>query len=354
LTTGDKGHYYVWVGSAGHTIAANEIGGAVSSIDGIQLSVGDWIQVAEPTPGHFQYSVIPGDLLSKATADSLFGLNTWVQGAAQAGTLVSHQGGIYKANAAILATDPAPDDPANTKWVKIPISAGVHNVPADNNLPPTAPAGDVYLVVNSARAQGSPAFYIWDTPSSQWLQIGGGATGGGSGVAMNLAGGELIFNIGTPIGSITMWPKDIPPNGYLLCNGDAFDGTRYPVLYQLLGDNHTPDLRSQFIRGAAGPLDNYAKHQWNTGMPKTPFTLSRDGNHHHAYNDPRQGRDGLKSSDHWAGETVRYPKIDGNNTGDAGDHSHTISGGDSETAPDHVLLNFIIKAEDQNLDKRIV
>ena len=67
----DKGHYWVFVGTPGHQIAPTEIGGAASAIVGQVLNVGDWIQVAEPMTGTYQYSVIPGDLLSKATAVSL-------------------------------------------------------------------------------------------------------------------------------------------------------------------------------------------------------------------------------------------------------------------------------------------
>jgi len=352
LAAGDKGHYWVFVGTPGHRIAVNEIGGAASAIDGQVLNVGDWIQVSEPTTGNFQYSVIPGDLLSKATADSLFGLNAWAAGAYQTGTLISHAGAIYKATVAILATDPAPDDPTNTKWVKIPISGGVRNVPADNNLPATAPVGDVFLVINSARANGQPAFFTYDTPSGQWIMISGGGSGaaGGTGTAMNLTGGELIFNIGLPIGAITMWPADTPPNGWLICNGNAFDGVRYPALMQVLnGDNHTPNLQGMFVRGATGPLDNFAQHQWTTGRPRTAFTTDNPGTHRHksAY-DPGSGGGGTTANVSNKSGSTSY-------SGPSGSHTHKITGGgDPETAPPHVYLQMIIKAEDIGLSRRII
>ena len=347
LGANEKGHYWVFVGTAGYTILPNDIGGVTSAIEGQRLNVGDWIQVSEPTTGTFRYTVIPGDLLAKTRGDSLYGLNTWVAGAFESGTLISHQGGIYKANAAILITDPAPDDPTNTKWIKIPISAGVRNVAADNNLPATAPTGEVYLVLNSARARGNPSFYIWDVASVQWIPIGGA----GGGVPLNLGGGELIYNVGLPIGSVMMWPLDLPPDGWLICNGNVFDGVKYAVLNQLLGDNHTPDLRGQFIRGAVGPLDNFAKHQWTTGRPRNPFTTNNTGHHHHDYTlqYTGSGNGGTRFAFWDVNEGKTYQ------TANAGSHTHTITGGgDSETAPDHVYLNFIIKAEDQNLGRRII
>ena len=50
LASGDKSHYWIWVGTPGHSIAADAIGGAASDIDGAVLSVGDWIIVAEIQP----------------------------------------------------------------------------------------------------------------------------------------------------------------------------------------------------------------------------------------------------------------------------------------------------------------
>jgi len=155
-----------------------------------------------------------------------------------------------------------------------------------------------------------------------------------------------------------MWPADTPPNGWLICNGNAFDGVRYPALMQVLGgDNHTPNLQGMFVRGATGPLDNFAQHQWTTGRPRTPFTTDNPGNHHHAYTDPQEGWGVHRSSTatYDANETRRFHHANASSTGDAGAHTHRITGGgDGETAPTHVYLQFIVKAEDVGLSRRII
>ena len=55
---------------------------------------------------------------------------------------------------------------------------------------------------------------------------------------------------GLPLGAITAFYGTTPPNGYLICDGSEFSTTDYPALYTFLGDNHTPDLRGEFLRGA--------------------------------------------------------------------------------------------------------
>ena len=48
---------------------------------------------------------------------------------------------------------------------------------------------------------------------------------------------------GNPVGTIIAFYGNTAPSGYLTCDGRQFDENTYPVLYALLGDNHTPDLR---------------------------------------------------------------------------------------------------------------
>lgn len=48
---------------------------------------------------------------------------------------------------------------------------------------------------------------------------------------------------GLPIGAIVAVHGNAIPAGYLECNGAEFDILKYPALYTLLQDNHTPDLR---------------------------------------------------------------------------------------------------------------
>lgn len=79
---------------------------------------------------------------------------------------------------------------------------------------------------------------------------------------------------GLPLGAITAFYGTTPPNGYLLCDGSEFSSTDYPALYTFLGDNHTPDLRGEFLRGAGtnshsgqGSGGSVGTHQDATAVP---------------------------------------------------------------------------------------
>lgn len=52
-----------------------------------------------------------------------------------------------------------------------------------------------------------------------------------------------------PVGAVFPWPTSIPPDGWLKCNGAAFDKAQYPKLAQAYPSGYLPDLRGEFIRG---------------------------------------------------------------------------------------------------------
>jgi hypothetical protein len=45
------------------------------------------------------------------------------------------------------------------------------------------------------------------------------------------------------------WPGETAPEGWLKCNGAAFDTTKYPKLALAYPNGKLPDLRGEFIRG---------------------------------------------------------------------------------------------------------
>lgn len=45
------------------------------------------------------------------------------------------------------------------------------------------------------------------------------------------------------------WPLAAPPDGWLKCNGAAFDKTKYPKLAVAYPSGYLPDLRGEFVRG---------------------------------------------------------------------------------------------------------
>jgi hypothetical protein len=151
----------------------------------------------------------------------------------------------------------------------------------------------------------------------------------------------------TPIGSISAYPTGVIPSGWLLCDGATIPaGTEYDALRTLLGTTTVPDLRGQFLRGAATTTDTLlAKHQWTTGRPRTTFTglTNNDGDHHHTVQyapaNSKAGPDYKQMEDWGAGRK---------DTSTDGAHFHTVminGGGDAETAPDHVKVNWCIKAK---------
>lgn len=54
---------------------------------------------------------------------------------------------------------------------------------------------------------------------------------------------------GVPVGVPLPWPGANPPPGYLVCNGQTFNKTTYPLLASAYPSGRVPDLRGQFIRG---------------------------------------------------------------------------------------------------------
>ena len=347
LGSTDKGKYFTWVGMAGYTLQAKDVGGAASSIDGATMNVGDWIQCAEIATGNFSYVVIPGDLLAKSRGDSIYGLSQWGAGAYEKGSLVVYQGKIWKASAAVLTTEGAPGG-TGSSWAAIALSGGLRAVQTDGDLPAmTGASTDLYLVVNSAKAGNRPAIYLWDQPSLQWRTVGG--AGGGGGTAMALNTGKTVINVGVPIGTVIHWPSTTLPTGYHECDGSAFDQALYPELFTVLGKAVVPDLRGQFLRGANGDFDNLTKHQWTTGMPRSRFQTQANGGHHHTVpmNNDQTDWNGGNVFDH---ELTKWGKT--TNTSTNGSHGHTITGGDPESAPDHVRVMIAIKMSPDSLKLR--
>ncbi|TDB60734.1 phage tail protein [Photorhabdus khanii] len=52
-----------------------------------------------------------------------------------------------------------------------------------------------------------------------------------------------------PVGVPLPWPTDIPPTGWVKCNGAVFDESLYPKLSEAYPDGKLPDLHGEFIRG---------------------------------------------------------------------------------------------------------
>lgn len=208
---------------------------------------------------------------------------------------------------------------------------------------------------------------------------------------------------GSPIGTITAFGGNfstanvamLEKSGWLPCDGRPLrrldaqgKPTAYAELFSVIGENfgegydrdidpskpggspgtkqgdfNLPDCRGRFLRGVSDNTGrdvdadrrSAMRQGGNTGnevgsvqdnatkLPNTPFTTSDPGNHTHG--DPT-----------WDGQAGKY-EIAVNNRGPgnidygnesapttaAGAHTHTISGGDGETRPKNINVNWIIK-----------
>ncbi|WP_420864705.1 tail fiber protein [Photorhabdus australis] len=56
---------------------------------------------------------------------------------------------------------------------------------------------------------------------------------------------EKLIPVGVPL----PWPTETPPEGWVQCNGAAFDKSKFPELAKAYPGGNLPDLRGEFIRG---------------------------------------------------------------------------------------------------------
>jgi microcystin-dependent protein len=203
-------------------------------------------------------------------------------------------------------------------------------------------------------------------------------------------------NAGTaiPVGTILPFAGGTVPSGWMLCDGSAISRTTYSTLFAIIGnawgagDNTTtfnvPDMRGVFMRGVDGSAGNdpsasirTALHPGgNTGnnvgsfqglatkLPTSGFTISSNGSHTHTASCSIGGTHSHTYSDYYGNGYVSANYPDGTDgtlsdasrtTASAGSHSHaitvdadgihnhTLSGGDNETRPKNVYVNYIIK-----------
>jgi hypothetical protein len=190
------------------------------------------------------------------------------------------------------------------------------------------------------------ATYGWS--GTKWVKVAAANTTGS-------AGAGDIWQVGSIQQSMLTEPQWAtllgPVEGakWVLADGRNCTGTKYE---QITGKTNLPDLRGAFLR-AAGQNRN-GINRWNggdvgqwfedsTALPKTAFTTSSSGTHNHSitagfYNHYGTGGGGLGMND-WS----TYYEARTGQVSNAGAHTHTIGGGDIQTAPVHVAVNTFIK-----------
>jgi microcystin-dependent protein len=179
-----------------------------------------------------------------------------------------------------------------------------------------------------------------------------------------------------PLGIMLPYGGTAAPTGWLLCNGAAVSRVTYAALFAVIGtafgsgDGSTtfrlPDTRGRFLRGVDSGVgldpDRAARFASNTGgntgdavgtvqatatkLPTTPFVTGTDSvDHTHGINTGLNG--GGTRTVVYRDDSLNDEDI-GPSTGTTGVstfHTHTVqTGGDNESRPPNIYVNYIIRA----------
>jgi microcystin-dependent protein len=150
----------------------------------------------------------------------------------------------------------------------------------------------------------------------------------------------LIGNLTTLIGM-----------GWLPCNGSRLStsDSQYSALYAVIGTIYgsaplqffLPDLRGYFATGAGGQKKIGAVQKASlAGLPVVPITTSTDGNHKHTIDNVPPDTHEI---DVVAGVDLAENNSNQSPTSEDGAHTHTLSGGDSESRPLNVYVDYVIR-----------
>ncbi|MBP6518318.1 phage tail protein [Shewanella sp.] len=138
-----------------------------------------------------------------------------------------------------------------------------------------------------------------------------------------------------PVGSPIPWTQATPPTGYLICYGQSFNKTTYPLLAKAYPSGTLPDLRAEFIRG----LDI------NKNVDNGRVVLSAQASAYERHSHARNG-DGLEE---WMNSGIDGNLIGEYYNGSGGrsyirKYSNTGTSGSNETRPRNIAFLYIVRA----------
>lgn len=182
-----------------------------------------------------------------------------------------------------------------------------------------------------------------------------------------------------PVGSVVAYAGPIdeehPLKGsWMVCDGRPVSKVDYPELFAAIGttygqgtdsggakvaqrDFNLPNYEGYFLRGAdtAKSLDKGprsaggligSREDFASALPTKPFTTDLQGQHTHSLNFETSASRNVSNAT--TRNTVANPSVGGPlpSTVPAGQHQHTVTGGgDSETRPVNVSVNWIIRVK---------
>lgn len=131
-----------------------------------------------------------------------------------------------------------------------------------------------------------------------------------------------------PIGSPIPWPQSTAPAGYLICNGNSFNKTTYPLLAKAYPSGVLPDLRAEFIRGADAGR--------NVDNGRNVLSAQSDENKEHDHNMILKNANGSGSSEQNALRTLAINVSNATYT--------TEKSGGKESRPRNIAFLYIVRA----------
>jgi microcystin-dependent protein len=181
---------------------------------------------------------------------------------------------------------------------------------------------------------------------------------------------NLTIQEALPGGVIFPFAGSAAPTGWLLCNGAAISRTVYSRLFAAIGTTYgvgdgsttfnLPNSQGVFLRGAGTQIISGRTYTATIGTsaidstrrPNSALVTDSQGNHQHAVlAEGRWNLDGeafpgfTRTSTNAYNMTIGASNSTTNNSTDTqGAHGHSITGGgDPETRPGNVTVNYIIK-----------
>ncbi|MBD2813659.1 tail fiber protein [Xenorhabdus sp. Flor] len=143
-----------------------------------------------------------------------------------------------------------------------------------------------------------------------------------------------IGDSGLPVGVPVPWPTEIPPEGWLICNGDSFDKAKYPKLALAYPSGRLPDLRGEFIRG----LDNGRGIDYNRQI--LSWQADTFARHNHSIRTTNSRSTSKDNADPVRGEIPGSV----NSLGSTGEGKSIGMTGGNETRPRNIAFNYIVRA----------